>query len=53
MKDNDNFKEKIKKWLDEQGYPLEMRIASTMQRKGFHVVQSEYFVDPNPVTRVS
>jgi hypothetical protein len=46
MKENDNFKERIKKWLDEQGYPLEMRIASTMQRKGFHVVQSEYFFDP-------
>jgi hypothetical protein len=46
MTGKDDLKEKIKRWLDEQGYPLEMRIASTLQRRGLRVVQSEYFIDP-------
>lgn len=37
---------KIAKWLSDQGYPLEMRVASAAQEKGFRVVQSEYFNDP-------
>jgi len=40
------MKDKIRKWLDKQGYPLEMRVASTLQQKSFTVVQSEYYVDP-------
>lgn len=46
MKNKDDLKNKIITWLNEQGYPLEMRIASALQQKGFRVVQSEYFSDP-------
>lgn len=37
---------KIVKWVNDQGYPLEMRVASAAQEKGFRVVQSEYYFDP-------
>jgi len=40
-----DLNKKIKDWLDEQGYPLEMRVASSFQKKGFRVIQSEYFED--------
>lgn len=46
MAHEDDFKEKIVTWLNVQGYPLEMRIASSLQKNGFRVVQSEYFSDP-------
>ena len=46
MKNTDELKNKIIKWLNEQGYPLEMRISASLQQKGFRVVQSEYFIDP-------
>jgi hypothetical protein len=37
---------KIKSWLDDQGYPLEMRVACAFRRAGFRVLQSEYYADP-------
>lgn len=40
-----DLNKKIKDWLNEQGYPLEMRVASNFQNKGFHVIQSDYFED--------
>jgi len=36
---------KIRAWLDEQGYPLEMRVARTFRRAGFRVLQSDYYRD--------
>lgn len=42
----DDLKSKISKWLEQQGYPLEMRVASILQNCGFRVVQSEYYTDP-------
>jgi hypothetical protein len=38
---------KIKAWLDEQGYPLEMRVARAFRKAGFKVFQSEYYHDPS------
>lgn len=46
MTEKDDLKTKVSKWLNKQGYPLEMRVASTLQQSGFRVVQSEYFSDP-------
>lgn len=46
MKNTDDLNNKIIKWLNEQGYPLEMRIAASLQQKGFRVFQSDYFFDP-------
>ncbi len=40
-----DLNKKIKDWLNDQGYPLEMRVASSFQKKGFRVVQSDYFED--------
>lgn len=37
---------KIRDWLDQQGYPLEMRVASAFRRSGFRVFQSDYYSDP-------
>ena len=36
---------KIRAWLDEQGYPLEMRVACAFRRAGFRVFQSDYYRD--------
>jgi hypothetical protein len=36
----------IRNWLDDQGYPLEMRVARTFQEHDFRVVQSDYYTDP-------
>lgn len=46
MTNKDSLKTKISKWLHQQGYPLEMWVASTVQKVGFRTVQSEYFRDP-------
>lgn len=40
------IEDKIKEWLDSQGYPLEMRVAERFQQAGFSVLQSRYFNDP-------
>jgi hypothetical protein len=37
---------KVRAWLDEQGYPLEMRVACAFRRAGFRVRQSDYYRDP-------
>jgi len=46
MTEKEDLKTKVTTWLNEQGYPLEMRVASTLQQGGFRVVQSEYYSDP-------
>jgi len=35
----------VKKWVEEQGYSLEMRVAKKFQENGFTVSQFEHFVD--------
>lgn len=47
MTEKDDLRAKVTKWLSEQGYPLEMRVASLLQKVGFRIVQSEYFSDPD------
>lgn len=47
MAEDSSVTKKIKSWLDEQGYPLEMQVAAIAQRAGFRVIQSEYFEDPD------
>jgi len=41
-----NLEEKVKSWITEQGYPLEMLVAKKYREAGFQTTQSEYFVDP-------
>lgn len=36
----------LAKWLKEQGYPLEMTVARAFRKVGFHIIQSEYYDDP-------
>ncbi len=38
--------DKIKDWLDRQGYPLEMRVAKELTKAGFESYQSHYYTDP-------
>jgi len=42
----DSIENKIKNWLKTQGYPLEMRVASTFQERGFSITQADYYKDP-------
>jgi hypothetical protein len=35
------------KWLETQGFPLEMRTAAEFRKAGFHVRQSGFYVDPD------
>jgi hypothetical protein len=37
--------EQVKNWLNEQGYPLEMRTASALRKVGFEVTQSALYTD--------
>lgn len=46
MNNNDKLKKKILDWLSDQGYPLEMRVATSFQESGFNVLQSHYYSDP-------
>jgi len=42
-----NLEDEVAKWLESQGYPLEMEVASEFQKNGFKVHQSSYFNDPD------
>jgi hypothetical protein len=44
---SEDLKNKIRNWLDGQGYPLEMRVARAFQEVGFSVTSSEYYIDPD------
>jgi len=39
------FEQKLKSWLADHGYPLEMEVAQSLKRAGFMVAQSEYLQD--------
>lgn len=39
------MKEKIAKWLNEQGFPLEMKVAKIFQENGFSVSSSIFYKD--------
>jgi len=46
MSGDQGLKKKIQKWLKDQGYPLEMRVATSFRKKGFDVIQSHFYSDP-------
>lgn len=46
----EDLKTKIAKWLETQGYPLEMKVASALSQQGFFVNQSAYYTDPETNT---
>jgi hypothetical protein len=41
-----NVEEKLKTWLQTQGYPLEMFAAQLLRKHRFAVTQSEFYADP-------
>lgn len=43
--DNQDLSTKVKNWVEEQGYSLEMRVAKRFQENGFKVSQFDHFVD--------
>lgn len=49
MNSEDSKKEplsaQVSKWLEQQGYPLEMRVASALRKQKFWVRQSAHYVD--------
>ncbi|MBE0680528.1 MAG: hypothetical protein IH589_01330 [Anaerolineales bacterium] len=42
---NQDLSTQVKKWVEEQGYSLEMRVAKKFQESGFQVSQFEHFID--------
>lgn len=42
---NENLEARLTRWLETQGYPLEMLVAQTFQQAGARVIQSDYYVD--------
>ncbi|MBI5825313.1 MAG: hypothetical protein HZB18_14890 [Chloroflexi bacterium] len=42
---NQDLPSQVKKWVEEQGYSLEMRVAKKFQENGFDVSQFDHFVD--------
>ena len=43
--DRKNLSAQVRKWVEEQGYSLEMRVAKRFQENGFAVSQFDHFVD--------
>ncbi len=46
MSNSDELKNKVQAWIEGQGYPLEMRVASALIESGFEVRQSSFYSDP-------
>jgi hypothetical protein len=46
MDSEKSLEDKILDWLESQGYPLEMRVASSLTKADFWVRQSQYYFDP-------
>jgi len=44
MSDESDVVKGVRGWLEKQGFPLEMRVASAFESKGFAVEQSHYYV---------
>lgn len=42
---SENEREKVRRWLQGQGYPLEMWVARSFQEADYRVWQSEYYLD--------
>ena len=50
-KERSDIVAKIREWLDKQGYPLEMRVASCFRDAGFDVTQAHFYSDPETGTQ--
>ena len=46
MNSENNLTKKIREWLLGQGFPLEMRVATSFRKCGFEVIQSHFYPDP-------
>jgi hypothetical protein len=46
MKESGNLQERVAHWLRNQGYPLEMEVASIFRKHKFEVSQGIYYSDP-------
>lgn len=44
---SDSLESRVLGWLEEQGFPLEMEVASMAKAAGFEVSQSDYYLDPD------
>lgn len=44
---SDSLESRVLGWLKEQGFPLEMEVASMAKAAGFEVSQSDYYLDPD------
>ena len=42
----DELKNKVQGWLEDQGYPLEMKVARAFAESDFEVRQSSFYTDP-------
>ncbi|MEH2153741.1 hypothetical protein [Nostoc sp.] len=42
----DELKNKVQAWLEDQGYPLEMKVARAFAESDFEVRQSSFYTDP-------
>lgn len=45
-KNRSELSKRLSKWLEREGYPLEMMVAQTFRRAGFVTIQSEFYDDP-------
>ena len=46
MKESEDLQERVAHWLSNQGYPLEMTVASIFRKHEFDVSQGIYYSDP-------
>lgn len=44
--EKDDLPAQIHEWLRHEGYPFEMQVAQAFRKVGFHVTQSDYYIDP-------
>ena len=46
MNNVNDLNKKVLEWVVGQGYPLEMKVATSFRNRGFEVIQSHYYPDP-------
>jgi len=46
MNKANDLNKKVLEWVKGQGYPLEMKVATSFRNCGFEVIQSHYYPDP-------
>ena len=46
MNNANDLNKKVLEWVMGQGYPLEMKVATSFRNRGFEVIQSHYYPDP-------